>query len=132
MARFGTAEPELVPGTFVDPALSETQSDQLFRVRMADGSPAYVYCLVEHKSWPDGRVAEQLLRYLTRIWSKMAQKKPRPPLLPPIVPLVVYHGARPWPGPRRFSERLDAGDELRRMVLDFPYFVFDVGAVRSR
>ena len=129
VARFGRDEPEMVPGTFVDPALSETQTDQLFRVRTTDGSPAYVYCLVEHKSWPDGRVAEQLLRYLTRIWSSIARETPDLPLLPPIVPLVVYHGARPWPGPRRFSERLDASDELRRLVLDFPYFVFDVGPV---
>ena len=88
-----------------------------------------MYCLLEHKSWPDSRVAEQLLRYLTRIWSFIARETPELPLLPPIVPLVVYHGARPWSGPRRISERLEAGHDLRRLVLDFPYFVFDVGPV---
>ena len=129
VATFGTTKPEMVPGTFVDEVLRESQTDQLFKVRTRDGSPAYVYCLVEHKSWPDGRVAEQLLRYLTRIWTFLARQTPDLPLLPPIVPLVVYHGARSWPGPRRFSERLEAGDELRPLVLDFPYFVFDVGLV---
>ena len=129
VATFGTTKPEMVAGTFVDEVLRESQTDQLFKVRTRDGSPAYVYCLVEHKSWPDGRVAEQLLRYLTRIWTFLARETPDLPLLPPIVPLVVYHGAQPWPGPRRFSERLDAGDDLRRLVLDFPYFVFDVGPV---
>ena len=80
VATFSTAKPEMVPGVFIDPSLRWTQTDQLFKVRTKDGSPAYVYCLLEHKSWPDPRVAEQLLRYLTRIWSFIARKTPDLPL----------------------------------------------------
>ena len=129
VAMLGTRKPEVLPGTFVDEVLRGSQADQLVRVRTANGSPAYVYCLMEHKSCPDGRVAEQLLRYLARIWSAIGRDKPRPRFLPPVVPLVIYHGARPWPGPRRFSERLNVGPDVRRLVLDFPYFVFDMGRV---
>ncbi|MHB8876510.1 MAG: Rpn family recombination-promoting nuclease/putative transposase [Myxococcaceae bacterium] len=125
VARLGSGEPEPVEGSFVDEALRESQTDRLFRLRLVDGSRVFVYCLVEHKSSVDGRIAEQLLRYLTRIWSRLAQDGSG--LLPAIVPLVVYHGATPWPEPRRFSAQLDADDQLRRLLLDFPYFVFDVG-----
>jgi predicted transposase YdaD len=69
--------PVAVRGSFVDPALRAAQSDGLFRLRLRTGAPLFVYCLVEHKSAPDPRVALQLLRYLARVWEHLeSERKP--------------------------------------------------------
>jgi hypothetical protein len=61
-------------------------------VSLHDGQIAYVYFLFEHKSYPDRLVALQLLRYLARFWEQQVSAGQFP--LPPIMPLVVYHGER--------------------------------------
>ncbi len=45
----------------------------------------------EHKSWSDSWVTLQLLRYMTRIWSRHERENRRLPL-PPVIPIVIYHG----------------------------------------
>ena len=47
--------------------------------------------LFEHKSWSDPWVTLQLLRDMTRIWSRHEREKRRPPL-PPVIPIVIYDG----------------------------------------
>lgn len=54
--------PELVEGSFVPDALSLFISDKLFRVKIAQGGPAFVHVLTEHKSYPDRKVAWQITR----------------------------------------------------------------------
>jgi predicted transposase YdaD len=132
VAGFADAEPELVPGTFVDPGLRETQSDRLFKVRRRDGGTAYVYCLVEHKSAPDRRIGLQLLGYLSAIWKRLGTQPEHQEKLPLVVPLVIYHGETRWKGPWRFSESLDASQEQISSLLDFPIPVLDVGHVERR
>ena len=119
-------EPELVDGSFVDPELRASQTDRLYRVRSRTGRPAFIYCLVEHKSAPARRIALQLLVYLTRIWAGLDDGES---LLPPIVPLVLYHGETEWRVPRFFANLLDAEDSMRPFLLDFPYVLVDLGAI---
>ena len=52
-------------------------------------------------------------------------------LLPPILPLVVYHGKPEWNSPARFSSMLAATDEMRPHLLDFPFGLLDVGQVED-
>ena len=96
--------PELLPGSFVDDDLAQHHSDLLYRTHLADGgNEALIYLLVEHKSTPDPLVGVQLLRYVTRIWNDwVRQGRARP--LPPVIPLVVYHGARGWTVSRSFQD----------------------------
>jgi predicted transposase/invertase (TIGR01784 family) len=66
---------------------------------------AYAFVLYEHKSYPDRWVSLQLLRYLVIIWSREQKRGGKAAKhLPPIMPIVLYHGARPWNEPREFSE----------------------------
>ena len=51
-ARLDWSTLELVPGSFIDPALQNSRSDLLFRV-MLGGHPAYLYLLFEHQSTSD-------------------------------------------------------------------------------
>ncbi len=124
-------DPVLVEGTFVDEEMRKSQSDRLFQVALRRGRSAFVYCLVEHKSAPDPRVALQLLRYLVRIWERLDRHAEGKGLLPPILPLVVYHGILQWSTPPRFSSMLAATEEMRPHLLDFPFGLLDVGEVED-
>jgi predicted transposase/invertase (TIGR01784 family) len=124
-------DPVLVEGTFVDEEMRKSQSDRLFQVALRGGRSAFIYCLVEHKSAPDPRVALQLLRYLVRIWERLDRQAEGKGLLPPILPLVVYHGEPQWNTPTRFSSLLAATEEMRPHLLDFPFGLLDVGEVED-
>ena len=62
--------PVLQDGSFVDEALRSSQSDLLFEVQLSSGGRAYVYVLVEHKSYPDIATPLQLADYMVQIWKR--------------------------------------------------------------
>ena len=123
----GTLAP--APGSFVDEALAGSQSDLLFSVKLA-GRPALIYVLLEHKSYHDPWVALQLLRYVTRIWEKSLREEPPPTRLPPVVPLVVYHGESGWNVSTRLEDIIDpvVGEvaELAQLTPRFEFLVDDL------
>ena len=127
----GPGEPELIEGTFIDEELRESRSDRLYRMELKAGGSAYVFCLVEHKSAPDARIGWQLLRYMVRVWDRVDRENGGRGKLPPVIPLVVYHGAEKWTAPRRFSGMVAAGPEMAAQLLDFPFKVVDVGRVEN-
>ncbi len=89
--------PVPLDGGFVDEALRGSQSDMLFKVELATGGPAFVYALVEHKSYPDPGTPLQLANYMVQIWKRHAQgRADRLRALPPIIPVVFYHGGTRW------------------------------------
>ena len=88
--------PVPLDGSFVDEALRGSQSDMLFKVELASGGPAFVYVLVEHKSYADPGTPLQLANYM-KIWMRHAQgRADRLRALPPIIPVVFYHGETRW------------------------------------
>jgi predicted transposase YdaD len=60
-------------------------------VRLRSGRPAFLYLLFEHKSRPDRFARLQLLRYTVELWDEWHRGHPRA-LLPPVLPVVFYHG----------------------------------------
>lgn len=113
----------VVPGSFVDAALSERHADLLYQIEI-DGRPTLVFLLFEHQSSEDPRMGLRLLRYMVRIWTVWADDHPGP--LPPVVPCVLYHGAEPWTGPRSFQDQFDLGPDAGRLGLTdrVPHFDF--------
>ncbi|MCI0525515.1 MAG: Rpn family recombination-promoting nuclease/putative transposase [Acidobacteria bacterium] len=100
VARLDLSGLELVKDSFVDEELRKHFSDLLYRVPFRDGGEAFIYILFEHKSRPDDWAAFQLLRYEMKIWEPMARS--REGKLPPIFPIVFYHGQERWSAPRDF------------------------------
>ncbi|MEW6744747.1 MAG: Rpn family recombination-promoting nuclease/putative transposase [Planctomycetota bacterium] len=98
---------ELCPGSYVDRELKDLQSDLLFSVAARERGHALVYVLLEHKSWIDRWLPLQLLGYIVRIWERWRKAHPRERLLPPVLPVVLYHGRRRWRSPRSLSEIID-------------------------
>ena len=89
---------ERAEGSFIDETLVGSQSDALFRAPVRGGGSAFVYLLLEHKSWPDPALPLQLAGYMLRIWRRHVREAGSGALraLPPIVPVVLYAGSRRW------------------------------------
>jgi len=131
-AQLSVDPPELQPGSYVDRNLALLHSDLLYRVRLANGNgEAFIYVLIEHKSTPDSLVALQLLQYLPRIWARWCKDGNRLPL-PPIIPLVVYHGARAWTVPTAFAALFrEFRSAVRPYLPFFDYALVDLGRIED-
>jgi predicted transposase YdaD len=128
--RLTDEPPTLLDGTFVDPDLNPTQSDRLFSVTLRGGGTALLYILIEHKSFPDPMTPIQVLGYRVEIWRRLAKTAPGGKLrLPPIIPLVFYHGGRSWNVPTSVTACLDADEGLRHLPGDMGYILCDLGPI---
>jgi predicted transposase/invertase (TIGR01784 family) len=116
---------ELVKDSFIDPELQSHFSDILYRVKLKGGGTGFVYILFEHKSWPEKFVALQLLTYMVRIWEMALREGAKK--LPPIFPLVLYHGRVKWNVAKNFSALVNFGtnESLRPFAPEFEYYLFD-------
>lgn len=131
---------ELRPGSFLDEALQQYFSDLLFRVSLRTGRDAYVYVLLEHKSYVERFVALQMLRYKVEIWEQVraeqraaakTKKRPQQRKLPPIFPLIVYHGTRKWQAAQQFADLVEGGEAWQPYLPDFRYEVASVADIRE-
>jgi predicted transposase YdaD len=126
--------PELLDAHFVAAHLRHSQADRLYRARALSGGEVYIYVLLEHKSAPDPEVGVQLLGYLAEIWRRLDRQRLEQggavgTERPPIVPLVIYHGAREWNVPLSFGETVAADPALRPYLPNFTYSLLDLGQV---
>lgn len=122
---------ELQPGSFVDPALKNLQSDILYRVRLEGDGELLLYVLLEHQSRVDYLMPFRLLQYLVRIWDRwLAEDKGRRQL-PYVVPMVLYHGQRNWTAPVDFAHLFDPAlrDELSAYIPSFVYDLQDLSRI---
>ncbi|AKJ05031.1 putative transposase/invertase (TIGR01784 family) [Archangium gephyra] len=125
-------------GSVVDPELRETESDLLFTARLREGRPLLLYVLLEHQSSVDRWMALRMLRYVVRQVEHWREKHPEHPMLPVIIPLVMYHGPDgAWSAPRRVEELFDLPGEgeqrerWRALVPRFEYLLDDLTAERA-
>jgi hypothetical protein len=96
----------LEPCTFIDPKLTGSESDLLFRITLQK-SDIFIYLLFEHQSSEDPRMALRLLSYILRIWERFAENNPPPAKLPAILPVVLAQGKRPWKTSTRLEDLID-------------------------
>lgn len=83
--------------------------------------------LFEHKSFSDPLISLQLLRYMARIWEQaLKEGKARP--LPPIIPLVIYHGRVKWKIGLEFCNLFDLPEGLENFVPNFQYMLCDLSS----
>src|SRR5512140_3669316 len=125
----------LCPGSFVDAALTPQHTDLLYSVTWRGGGEALVYLLFEHQSTlpTEGLMAFRLLRYQDRIWEDWRAKHLKAKTLPMIIPIVMYHGVKPWSEPRSFDALLDVPPDLRPVVephlVRFTYVLYDLSEI---
>jgi len=129
--RIADELPVPLDGSFVDKELRGSQTDKLFRVRFRNGRPGLAYVLFEHKSRPYAGTALLIHRYKARIWETYAQgRADRLRALPPIIPVVIYHGREPWSAPLSVADMLaDQDERMRALEPSFGYFLRDLGKI---
>ena len=119
---------EISKDTYVAEDLSEDCSDLVYRVGFRDGE-LQVYLLFEHKSRPEYWVLLQLLRYVVASGEAYRKQHPEARHLPPVYPLVLYHGQRQWRVPASFHELVaPLPAALVPYVPQFRYALHDISA----
>ena len=122
---------EIVKDSFIETELKEYFSDILYKVYLT-GSPAYLYMLFEHKSYPDRLTVLQLLEYMVKIWRLHLNQNPMGEGLPIIIPLVVYHGSEVWRYGTKLSGLLSGPVEsLADYIPDFQFLLYDLTRYRD-
>ncbi|MGF1529495.1 MAG: Rpn family recombination-promoting nuclease/putative transposase, partial [Candidatus Competibacterales bacterium] len=116
---------ELVEGSVVDEQLRQHHSDLLYRVEGLHGEPHWIYLLIEHKSHPDRTTPFQLLRYINRLWERL-EGDPQHGLPVPIAPLLLYHGARPWPHGETLQAAWPLPEAFKPVSPNFRYLLCDL------
>jgi len=118
----------LIPenNSHVDENLKESLSDMLYKTKIK-GQDGYVYILMEHKSYIEGKVIFQLLRYITNIWEE--KYDPKTKKVPIIIPMVIYHGREVWNVETNLSNMVqgieDLPDELKTYLPTYRYEICD-------
>ena len=127
-AELSDAPIRLVDASFVDAVLRQSHSDRLFEARLKGGGAALVYVLLEHKAAPDPGTPLQMLGYMVRIWQRYAEgRASRLRALPPIVPLIFYHGRKRWSGALSVAEMIAGEGELVAFARRLSCVLHDLG-----
>ncbi len=116
---------EITKDTFVDKRLARHFSDILYKVRI-EGMTAFIYLLIEHKSKFDKFTGFQLLRYIVKIWELFLKQNKEAEKLPPVIPIVLYHGKEKWDIKTQFISLVEAPADLKPYIPDFKYNLQDI------
>jgi predicted transposase YdaD len=128
LAELDLATLEISKDTYVAEDLSADCSDLVYRLAYRGGE-LRVYLLFEHKSWPEHWTSLQLLRYVVASGEEYRKQHPKARRLPPVYPLVLYHGQRKWRVPTSFHGLVEPlPDALAPYVPQFRYALHDISA----
>ena len=88
----------------------------------------FLSVLLEHKAAPDPGTPLQMLGYMVRIWQRHAEgRASRLRALPPIVPLIFYHGRTRWSGALSVAEMIAGEGDLAAFARRLCCVLHDLG-----
>ncbi|NEV65164.1 Rpn family recombination-promoting nuclease/putative transposase [Thiorhodococcus minor] len=119
--------------SYVTPELRQIYSDLVYSVaHQGRDARLGIYLLFEHKSQPDHWVMLQLLRYIVASGDAHRKQHPKSRHLPPVYPLVLYHGQGAWRAPSSFHDLVEPlPDALAPYVPQFRYDLHDISVRTS-
>ena len=108
-----------------------SRADLVFSVPLKNKpkSKIRIFILLEHKSTYDIKLFQQLFRYQNLLIEKSLNEHGKPV---PIIPVVFYHGRKPWKWNLSFQEALGGKDFLdipvlsRKSMLNFKIKLLDI------
>ena len=137
-ARDWSAELDLgsltpLPASYVSHDLRQRHGDLVWRLRFRDERWLYVVLLLEFQSVVDRSMAVRMLTYTALLYQKLIAEgvlRERS-VLPPVLPVVIYNGRRPWTVPVDVAELIASGRgaSLARYQPSQRYFLLDEGRV---
>ncbi|WP_313053334.1 Rpn family recombination-promoting nuclease/putative transposase [Pseudomonas lopnurensis] len=102
---------ERADGHYVTEDLRGREDDLVWRVKWADSDRwLYIYLLLEFQSTPDAFMALRVMTYLGLLYQDLLKTGQLTPAgkLPPVLPLVLYNGDRPWLASTEIADLIDA------------------------
>ncbi|MCP3958062.1 MAG: Rpn family recombination-promoting nuclease/putative transposase [bacterium] len=121
---------EMVPAHYVSEELEQRESDVVWRLRYRPGGEwFYVYILIEFQSEVFRFMAIRVLTYVLLLYEDLIRKKrvAKSRKLPPVVPIVLYNGERPWTAPLQVAELIESMPGHGRHLPRFEVLVIDEG-----
>jgi predicted transposase YdaD len=88
---------ERVNASFVSDNLKRSEGDMVWKVRRRDGTPVYVYLLVEFQSRADRFMAVRIMASVAALYLDLIARGELAPgrKLPLVIPLIAYSIRRP-------------------------------------
>ena len=120
---------ELQSGTYIDDMRKESIADTLFKT-VINGHDAFLYLVVDHQSQPDELMPFRVLKYVCNIIDQHTKDK-KSNRIPLILPLVVYHGTRPWTYSTNINALVDAPKELVEAYFLKPFILIDLNLIED-
>jgi len=115
--------------SFVDKRLRRHYSDILYYIRYKE-NPAIIYFLFDHKSREKKKKRKiaslQLLRYMTNIWDRHVKRHKTEDKLPPIIPIIIYHGEAEWKMSTDFSSLFQVPGCMEKYIPHFSFELYDI------
>jgi len=114
--------------SYLSEEYKEHFSDLVVKTRFKGKSEeaVFVYFLLEHKSSIPVRPAFQLLRYMVEQWYELEKQGALGIKLPPIFPILIYHGEKGWTQGVHFHDIVNIPhDDMKAYIPDFQYFLSD-------
>ncbi len=121
---------EMVPAHYVSDELEQRESDAIWRLRYSpQGDWFYIYVLIEFQSSVLRFMSIRVLTYIMLLYEDLILKKllTKSGKLPPVVPIVLYNGSRPWTAPLQVAELIESIPGFERHLPRFEYQVIDEG-----
>ncbi len=96
---------ERVSGSYVGDGGQHRHSDMVWKVRLS-GEWIYIYLLLEFQSRSDPWMALRMQVYVGLLYQDLVKRHelPQPFRLPPVFPVVLYNGKRPWSASTSLSD----------------------------
>lgn len=119
-----------LPAGFVSRDLRQRHGDAVWRVRFRDRRWLYLVLLLEFQSAVDQAMAVRMLTYTGLLYEKLIGEGALRDhgALPPVLPIVIYNGRRPWSAAVEVVDLIAAGEpDLARHQPSLRYFLLDEG-----
>ncbi|WP_444677471.1 Rpn family recombination-promoting nuclease/putative transposase [Halomonas sp. E19] len=121
-------------GHYITPLFEEKFEDVVWSVEITwEGMPqrVFLYILLEFQSTVDRTMPIRLMHYVACFYSELLKQKVVTPGqgLPPILPIVLYNGSKPWTAPRDIFEMVQPEPPafLRVYQPHMRYYLIDEG-----
>ena len=125
-ARLDLRTLKYVRDKFVDTAMEKYFSDYLYKVKFKDRKEGFIFLLLEHKSWAYRFTGFQALKYIVQIWDQYLADNEKAKYLPPVIPVVLYHGKGKWNLDTHFSVLFKNPGIMSEYIPEFRYLLLDI------
>ena len=109
---FDTLAP--LPASFVSEDLQQRHGDLVWRIRFRDDRWLHLVLLLEFQATVDPAMALRMLTYAALLYQRLdadgVLRDRR--ALPPVLPVVLYNGRRPWTAPVEMTDLVAVGSDL--------------------